>query len=323
MPTLDLFRSLSPNKGRKLSTQRQATEVTCDKCLAYGCYEDENADDGAEEDTTEERVVEWIKDLVECGRFEGGQDDDVLWNGLELFYGAICNADGDGIEFVPFLDDDCTIYPRHLSFSNYYNATYVEEDGVWIDYATYAASYIEEVLADTMPCSGYEAIQYNDWYWYQDEEAQNLEVNDYCKQLFEESAASIDTCNATAENEGDENADDDGYSWYTYSMTMENADELDVVCSYVRELNGVYYHAFTQTGGSSYILSRSTNNEWDTLSSFEMSTLEICLFTVAMLAFAMCLCRRKFMKSKQGGLENYRIYTNNDDTEISGGYMKR
>lgn len=281
-------------KGRMLSTQRKATKVACDQCQAYGCYKDDNADDDAEEeDRTEERTAEWITKLAECERFE---DEDALWNGLELFYGAICNADGDGIEFATFLDEDCSIYVRQASFSTYYNATYEEEDGSYVDYASNAAEYIADTLSSTMPCSEYEAPQQDDGY------GDEVEVNEYCEQLFKETAASINQCNATAEeDENQEYNDDDGFTWYSFDMTMEAADDNEQVCTKVRELNGNYFHAFKtpSSSGITYHVNKSVSNEWSELSSFEMSAFEIVLFTGAILAIAVCYCRRRLMQVMQ------------------------
>lgn len=300
-----IFCSCSGSIERKLSAQRKVTEVNCDQCHANGCYDEEDADNEQEEDKTEERVAEWITKLAECERFE---DEEAQWNGIELYYGAICNSDGDGIAFAPFLDEDCTMYAKPLAFSTYYNATYEEEDGVWIDYASYAETFIAEALGSAMPCSEYEAPQGDDGYADDDEEKE-AEVNEYCKKLFEESASNLNTCNATAEEKEDEDEynDDDGFSWYSFDMTMESTDEIEVVCTKVKELNGDYYHAYKEPSSSSAstynVVARSTNNEWTSLSSFEMSAFEIVLFTAALFAFVVCWCRRRLQKCNEPDLE--------------------
>jgi hypothetical protein len=244
-------------------------------------------------DNTEERVAEWIRKLVECQRFEDAQ-----WNGLELYYGAICNANGDGIEFAPFLDEDCTMYTRQVPFSNYYSATYEEQEGVYIDYASYAKSSIETALGSVMSCSVYEAPQNDDGYG----DDNIVEANEYCKKMFEESAIGMNDCNATAAEDENEDLDDDAFKWYSFDMTMESTDNIEQVCTKVKALNGQYYHAFKQassSGGSSFHVAKSTSNEWTDLSSFAMSTLEICLLSAAMLTFAICWCRRRMMQAKK------------------------
>jgi hypothetical protein len=291
-----------PPTGRKLSTRRQITEVTCDQCEAYGCFKDKNADDDAEEDRTEERLAEWITKLAECDRFE-----DAEWNGLELYYGAICNANGDGIEFASFLDEECTMYARQASFSTYYNATYEEEEGVYVDYASSAESYIEEALSSSMSCSEYEAPKEDDDG--DDNVDEKAEVNEYCEKLFKDSAASLSECNATAAEDDNQEYNYDGgynFNWYSFDMTVENADDIDQVCTKVKELNGNYYHAYkapSSSSGSRFHVNKSTANEWAELSSFEMSSIEIVLFTAAMLSFAICCCRRRFMQSKRSDLD--------------------
>ena len=309
-----------------MSTQRKTTEVTCDQCQVYGCYQDKNADDDAEEDRTEERTAEWITKLAECERFE-----DADWNGLELFYGAICNADGDGIEFATFLDDDCSMYLRQAAFSTYYNATFEEEEGVYVDYASNAASYIADAFGTAMSCSGYEAPQQDDGYGDDNVEKED-EINEYCEKLFKESAVSVNVCNATADEREEENAeynDDDGFAWYTFDMTMEAADDIEQVCTKVKEMDGNYYHAYKEPSSfsseSTYHVNKSVTNEWDQLSSFEMSAIEIVVFTAALIAFAICWCRRKFMKSRKtdsvyAGEDVYQneedVYENEDWGEI-------
>ena len=198
------------------------------------------------------------------------------------------------------------MYAKPLTFSSYYNATYEEEDGVWIDYASYAETYIAEALGSAMSCSEYQAPQGYDGYGDDDGE-EEAEVNEYCKKLFEESAFSLNTCNATAEDKDEEYNDDDGFSWYSFDMTMESTDEIEVVCTKVKELNGEYYHAYhapSSYSASIYnVVARSTSNEWSSLSSFEMSAFEIVLFTAAMLAFAICWCRRRMQKCNEPDLE--------------------
>ena len=264
---------------------RKLTEVNCEQCEALGCYEKDNVDDAQKEDRTDERVAEWVTTLAECERFENA-----VWNGRELYYGAICNADGNGVEFVTFLDEDCTVYARHQSFSSYYNSTYEEEEDITIDYASNAESYISSVLNDTMSCSKYEAPKGDD---YVDE----VEVNEYCQKLFKESAASMNECNVTTED-----VDDDGYAWYSFDMTNENANDIDQVCTKVRENDGSYYHAYKAPSyfpsDSEYNIEMSTFNEWDSLSSFEMSTLEICIFIAVLVVFIFCWCKRMCTRRK-------------------------
>jgi hypothetical protein len=274
--------------------------VTCDQCEAYGCFKDENADDDAEEDRTEERLAEWITKLAECERFE---DEDAVWNGFGLYYGAICNANGDGVEFASFLDEDCTMYARMASFSTYYNATFVEEEGLYVDYTSSAESYIAEAFGSSMSCSEYEAPKGDD-----DNGDEKAEANEYCEKLFKDSAANVNECNATAEEGDNKEYNYDGgynFNWYTFDMTADSADEIDQVCTKVKELNGNYYHAYKVPSSSSgrYHVNKSIANEWTELSSFEMSSIEIVLLAAAMLSFAICCCKNRIARSKRSDLE--------------------
>eukprot|EP00804_Cyclotella_cryptica_P009397 CCRYP_017316-RA/>CCRYP_017316-RA protein AED:0.10 eAED:0.10 QI:716/0/0.5/1/0/0.5/2/146/328 len=291
-------------RERKLSTRRRVKAIDCQQCQAYGCFSEQgDADDSQnEQEMLDENVAEWITNLSKC------QPLGTQWNGLDLYYGAICSAYGDGVEVALFVDDDCTMYTRHDSFQNVYNTTYQDED---IDLVTYAESYIKTALSDSMSClePEYEEPQGDDAAQ-ADDNLNGSEVNQYCKEIFEGSAMNFNECNATT-NEEEEYTDDDAFNWYNFDMKMEDIDNLEQVCSKVKQMEGEYYHAYGESpssSSSSYngIKSRQINlNEWTSLSSFTLSSTEIVCIVITSAVILLlslfgcrCCCRRRYLRSK-------------------------
>lgn len=225
----------------------------------------------------DEKVAEWIANFSKC------QPLGAQWNGLDLYYGAVCNEYGDGVKFALFIDEDCTMYTTQDSFQDVYNATYQNDD---IDLVTYAESYIKLAFSDSMSClePEYEEPRGDDVVL-GDDNLDGSEVNKYCKEIFEGYAMNFNECNATSEEE--EFTEDDAFNWYNFDLKMEDTNNVEQVCSKVKQMDEEYYHAHggsTSSSSSWYdgIKSRQSSlNEWTSLSSFTVSSTEIIGIVIA------------------------------------------
>ena len=257
---------------RKLSAQRRTTAIDCDQCQAYECLDDqENVNDAAAGENLDEKVAEWMKQLTECQQIEGQED------GQELYYGPICSAEGEGIEFALFLDKDCTMFTRQESFENVYNAT---ENELGIDIVSYAQDLTKTVLINAMSCLEVEYSADDEVQGDDNVDADN--INEYCENLFKESF-NFNACNATKE-EQDQN-DDGEFKWYIYDLAKEDTDDIELVCSKVKEMDGEYYHAYYQSRSGTWHSAEKffVVNEWSQLSDFAATTTELCLVLAAVI----------------------------------------
>jgi hypothetical protein len=104
-----------------------------------------------------------------------------------------------------------------------------------------------------------------------------VEMNDYCEQVFEEGGAlGLSNCNYA--NNGNQNQNngnngnyqgDDFLSWYTYDVKFENAEDIDEVCYTVNQMGGVYSNYYDNSYSGSWY---SKNNK---KSSFSGSHIEM------------------------------------------------
>ena len=280
--------------------QRRTKAIDCDQCKAYECFQDQadEGEDQANEENMDEQVSEWIKKMSEC-EASGSQ-----WNGIDLYYGAICSPYGDGVELAIFLDEDCSIYSSESSFSKVYNPYYNGEE---INYLTYAENFIKSAFSDTMSClePEYEEPLQNGAV----EEEEDLEgsaVNEYCQQIIGDNAMNFNECDAAeAEEAEEEAAQDEEFAWYEYDLTADDAENLEQVCSKIKEKDGEYFYAYDhQKSGTWYkrnkngeIVNEAETQPWNTIN--EMTGLSaaaiggIVAGVVVALMACICLCRRR------------------------------
>jgi len=220
------------------STQRRTTKVAidCDQCQSNSCYV-QNNDDSQDLD---EQAAEWIQQVSEC------QKADIQINGTDVYYGAMCDQYGDGVELAVFLDDKCSLYTSQVGFKNVYTK---EEGSGSSSYLNYAEKYIKTAFSDVMSCDNVEYYAASD----DDQGANgddNNEMNDYCKGILDEDALSYSNCDA---DEDGEQVTDEGYS---YDLAY-GEDDLDIeeVCAVVKRMEnaGEYFNAYdSSTSGTWY-----------------------------------------------------------------------
>jgi hypothetical protein len=217
--------------------QRRTSKVAinCDQCQAYGCYEEDQ--DG---DDLDELAAEWIQKVSECEKAE------VQVNGVDVYYGAMCDDYGDGVELAVFLDDKCSLYTSQIAF----NTVYMKEEGNdAYNYLTYAENYIKSAFSDVMSCDN---VEYYDANEEQEDAAenQNNEMNDYCKEILRDGALSYSQC------EADEDAQQlVTESGYAYDLAYGDDINLEEVCAVVKRMEnaGEYFNAYdSSTSGTWY-----------------------------------------------------------------------
>ena len=96
------------SKRRKLANNRVYEQIDCDQCEAYGCWDDDQGDDGY----TVEDALEWLEGLSQC------QQSRLSMGNFMLYEGLMCNSNADGVEIGMFLDEECTLYSTNVPFQS-------------------------------------------------------------------------------------------------------------------------------------------------------------------------------------------------------------
>ena len=96
-------------KGTKTHRRRTSKEISidCDKCQAYGCY-------SHDQDDVSGRMMKWIEAASEC------KQADTPVDGANVYYRAMCNQDGDGVQLAVFRDENCSLYMPKVNFNEIY-----------------------------------------------------------------------------------------------------------------------------------------------------------------------------------------------------------
>ena len=285
-------------KLKKQTQRRTKSLIDCEVCAAYNCYRDEeNLDDSQmKQEEDDSGVADWIANLAEC------QETGVQWNGMDLYVGAMCSPYGDGVELAVFVDEDCTMYTNQKTFSSVYTL-YNDED---VNYSALAEKYIKNAFSEEMPCLEQEFADPNEE---QGDNDAKYEVNSYCQQILNGGAADFNSCAGDENEVQDENnnvdEEDEQYSWYTYDMTAQNAENVEAVCSVLKKMEGEYSHLYDERSSGTWY-SRNRNGQILKNEEYEKkgfsggvvtSILCICLGAVGAAAYV--------LKSKQdaGGTE--------------------
>lgn len=228
-------RKLKKTRRTKQTQRRTKQAIDCDQCQAYECYaeQEEGADD------LDEQAAEWIKGVAECAQAE------IQYNGADVFYGAMCDDYGDGVELAVFLDDKCSLYSKDIAFNQIY---YKEEGNDAYNYLTYAENYIKKAFANEMSCL---AVEYYDPNEEQNEdEEERYEMNGYCQQVLKNNAYDYTQC------EEDEDAQqlytEDGT--YAYDVEYNNNLKAEAVCAVIKRMEnaGDYYHAYDASSSGTW-----------------------------------------------------------------------
>eukprot|EP00970_Alexandrium_tamarense_P017077 scaffold8197_cov175-Alexandrium_tamarense.AAC.2 len=196
------------------------------------------------------RVSEFIKKISEC-EASGSQ-----WNGIDLYYGAICSPYGDGVELAVFVDEDCTMYTTEKSFNNVYNPY---ANGENYNYLTYAENYIKTAFSDTMSCLEPEYVAYGqEADENQAQEEERYEINEYCQQILQDDA--MDYSNGCEANEDEEQQQGEQQqekvvNGYYYDVNFDGEGDINEVCAAVKKMESegsAFYHAYNEEKSGSW-----------------------------------------------------------------------
>ena len=256
--------------------------VDCNTCEAKGCFDEEQEmydENNANYQITDEVIEEWIQGMMECVDTEvvgpTGEDN--------LYAGFICNADGTGVEPAVFLDDNCAVYTSLYSYGNLvsgtnnYDIMYKATDSVTAPFLdTLSCENIQYLTIEGAENMAYEAAQQayqqaQDGNNNQQEEQEAPEAAEVCRNLMQD-AIDLKTCDGYEEEyqEEDEeedvyNEEDEDYSWYTYLVAEDAANDAQGTCVVVATLEGEYSSAHTYTekdkegGGSGHVYDYKTS----------------------------------------------------------------
>jgi hypothetical protein len=244
---------------RNLVDYRNYAVVECESCNDLDCWED---DDGIDDDA----AAQWVQNIAACPQ----TNYDFLNDGtgtFPLYSGFMCNQDGSGVEIALFLDDTCSIYDGVHSYYDLLSKDDTEDTND-MEYLTHATSMIMFPFLHEINCNGelqYLSMQeyknYAQNYQYEQQggdQDQNMQVSDYCKNLFDGEndngeAISLQDCNADGDNDQQNNDGEDqveeyadtyenGDQDYMYKYILSYADSIDPVatCEVVRALNGKF-----------------------------------------------------------------------------------
>lgn len=250
--------------------------VDCDTCDAKGCFEEDEQqqydENNANYQITDEVIQQWVENMLGC------VDTEIAGAVDNLYAGFVCNADGTGVEPAIFLDNGCAVYTSMYAYgtlmsgTNNYEIMYKAADIVMAPFESEGESceYIEVISIEDAENLAYEAAQQaydgnNNNNQNQDQNEEGAQAAEICQQLMQE-AIDLDTCGGyEADDQGedededvDEQADYD-YSWYTYLVAADAADDVQGSCVVVAALQGEFSTAHTYTeddgegGGSGHV----------------------------------------------------------------------
>ncbi|KAL3826749.1 hypothetical protein ACHAXA_009358 [Cyclostephanos tholiformis] len=266
---------------RRSSSRRTATSyISCSQCEAYGCRGDDGDYNAAAAANTDEAVIEIINDVSDCLK------TGINWNGNELYVGFMCSSDGDGVELAVYLDDQCIMYTNQKSFADipsYY--IYSSED-----IFTMAETHIKSAFTETTSCTDEEFGDPNNE-GDESDDAVSKEVNGYCASIFQSDLVAFNSCDEDPgnddENNSNQNAMDDIFSFYDYDMDHDDNGDVNEVCTVLKRMGGTYsyYYDSEKSGswnnnGSGKSSSGSSVGSWYFLKGDEdgLSLIAICLY---------------------------------------------
>lgn len=217
---------------RKLEQQFGCSRCDELQCFAKDADDDAVAAQAAVRDEIDTYVAAWIEEVVNC------KQTDEFINDMPIYIGPICSDYSDTFEIGAFLDEDCTILTNLSTFDSIVTKQQGDES---VDVARYAINALKTASYGAMTCQSPD-------FGGDAEEEDGVEMNDYCKQLFESDLVSFDDCKAEEVEERQDETDDE-YNWYNYDM--EDADEIGDVCAKVASFNGEYSNYYDSAASGS------------------------------------------------------------------------
>ena len=252
--------------GRKLSRYNFEV-IDCAACTNMGCFSEYVAQQNAENQAAEgeavstdmESVAAWVDELTQC------KDTEVIFlENYPVYAGFMCNQDGSGVDIATFLDEDCMIYNSHTAYTTV--ASTADQTMM-----VAASDMITYPFLHAINCNGDYAYYSMDEYRQQ---AQNYQYNngnnnynanpsDYCKAVFQGGqlgdAVSLRDCDEDgqederAEEEQQQGAEvdeyvDNDYTWFTYTLSNEDAQDTEKTCIVLRKMQGEYETIYRWAG---------------------------------------------------------------------------
>jgi len=252
-------------KKRKLANNDQIVEyIDCQKCFNMECYDEEDQQEDQGDDVVYEfeDAIGWLEELSQCQQME-----EQYYNGLELYAGLICNADGDGIEVGVFMDGDCTMYSNKMSYASI--MSYADQQ-----YYGMSQELVEYMFTNDFSCYQPEIVYTNPYEEQEEEEQQDdyqeyeaPEAAEWCEQLMngEFEATNMYDCGIDANEEQEENEQEydenlDYYDWYSYQLNQDAIDDEQEACQYIKSLDGEYTTVYDKNNGGSLFNYKKNNN---------------------------------------------------------------
>jgi len=309
---------------RKLQNNNGNFEVVdCYTCAARNCFEDEgdgnNNNNGNDEyEVNDENIAAWVENLLACAQTEQ------VWGDANLYTGFICNSDGSGVEIGVFLDEDCSIYTSNY---NYKNVMDQNELGLMYN----SQEIVTYPFLNDIDCA--EAVEYITPEEYEEMQAngedqnqngeQDNNANEYCQGVFENNALSINDCDGDGqEDEEEDNVEEEeeqGYDWYTYLISAEDAEDDAAVCKVLQTLEGEYgvvYDSNEEEGsGSIYTYNTGSTGFWG--GNDNSAGLIAAIVIGIIVALAACFFALRSSASKQSGKKERLLHHNYDGKPIS------
>jgi hypothetical protein len=230
--------------------------IDCDKCKALGCYQAQDGNQNA--NYQQGNALNWAEAIASC--YPTG----TYWEGILLYAGWTCNAEGTGVQAGIFLDQTCRMYHNGLSYANIMSA---------YDYWTMikTKNAIPAMFSTSIDCDeGSEEKTYvsKEEYSAVEKTFTEGEANAACQAIFNgyyflarplsHCGEITDFSNLTANYA---NYDQD---WYSYELSRTDLFDQATICEHIKskyssnkplksnifsaEGSGAYYN-YTQTSG--------------------------------------------------------------------------
>jgi len=279
---------------RVLNGNQEIRLLDCGLCQEYGCLsgDGDNNNNNNDDGNGYESAAEWLEEMSECketgiqyqpqnsnGQYYQQNNDE----GLDLYAGMICNGDGTGVEIGMFADEECKLYLRNESYSNYmYSSdnTYQQMTKEVLEF-TFSSAVIScadnEVVYTTS--SNYNSYNQNQNQDYNEDD--NNEVAEWCEDVVSGDTYPVDmkTCGSGYNNNyGYAWSDDDTtskisyYDWYNAEIGENDSIDMSMVCTVVKA-NGkhTFYNMdngnmYTYTGVSASVSELLDATEYDSTS---------------------------------------------------------
>lgn len=129
------------NGGAFCYAGQQYRMINCGQCYSMGCLSGDNGDE------SDADVGAWIEEMAAC------KQTNTQWKDYSLYTGLTCNADGDGVEFGVFVDQNCKHYHKQKAFQNV-----IQEDDWQMLFQM--PSVIEYMFTSSMSCKDDNEIKY-------------------------------------------------------------------------------------------------------------------------------------------------------------------